>query len=66
MSKKAKLLPKAPTEINKLQQEREELEAALRATMSFLGPVDRQAKALRLREVKRRLNALFAGRIGLS
>jgi hypothetical protein len=66
MAKKSKLMPKQPTEAEGLQKERRELEAALKAKHSFLGPMDRQAKAQRLVEVKRRLNALFAGGIGLS
>jgi hypothetical protein len=62
MAKKKSVLPKAPTEWEKLQTERETIVARLEGKQGYLGTFDRQAAAVRLVEVKRALNRLYAAK----
>lgn len=66
MAKKKALLPKQPSEWHKLQMERAELKHMLYGDKPFTAAQDRAYCANRLIEVNRRLNAMYAGGIGLS
>lgn len=60
MARKRSIIPKAPTEWEKLQRERETIQARLANKLVFLGDLDRQALGLRLIEIKRALNRLYS------
>lgn len=54
------MLPKAPTEWQKLQDERAAITDKLNGVRSYITAQDRAALAIRLVEVKRALNRLHA------
>lgn len=60
MSKRKKILPKAPTEVEKLQTERADLQSKLDGPDYRLGVTTRAAAVARLLEIKRRLNAIYS------
>jgi len=60
MAKKKPVLPKAPTEWQKLQDERAAITDKLNGVRSYITAQDRAALAIRLVEVKRALNRLHA------
>jgi len=60
MKKKPALLPRATSEKERLQKERAEITSRLSSTTVLIGTLDRQALAMRLVEVKRALNRLYA------
>ena len=61
MAKKKALLPRAKSLAERLQTERADLTAQLGNTKVLLTDQDRLAMGLRLIEVKRELNWLYAG-----
>lgn len=62
MKKRQKVLPKAPTEWERLQTEREQLQAILDKPERYYGSITRTTAAVRLVEVKRALNRLWANK----
>lgn len=60
MAKRKPIIPKAPTEVERLQTERAVLQARLDIRKAYFGSMTRAEAAARLVEVKRRLNQIYA------